>query len=292
MNGALATGWAGPAPIHESPGSGWSARLEIGFELVAGRSAVVRKRHRGPLAVQRAFYPEPDGLAHVYLLHPPGGIVHGDELQLDVDVGAGARALITTPAATKFYRSAGRVARQTQMLRVRSGATLEWLPQETIVYGEARVRTETRVELEPGGVFCGWDIVCLGRAASGDHFAAGQLQQAFEIWQGGRPLWVERSRFDANEPVRRAAWGLGGRSVFGTFVCASRNPAAVEAVRGAALPTTNGEFFSVSQTREAIVCRYLGDSTERARTLFARAWAVLRPLVLGRAANPPRIWLT
>jgi urease accessory protein len=262
MNGVWAIGPASAAPVHQPHSSGWSARLEIGLELVAGRSAVVRKRHHGPLGVQRAFYPEPDGVAHVYLLHPPGGIVHGDELHLDVNVGAGARALITTPAATKFYRSAGRTAQQTQVLRVRDGATLEWLPQETIVYGEARVRTETRVELEPGGTFCGWDIVCLGRAASGDHFASGRLEQAFEIWQGERPLWIERSCFGATEPVRGAAWGLGGHSVFGTCVCTGRNPAAVAAVRAAVGPAISGEFFSVSQTREAIVCRYLGDSTE------------------------------
>jgi urease accessory protein len=273
-------------------GAGWSAALEIGFEVVAGRSAVVRKRHHGPLGVQRAFYPEAGGVAHVYLLHPPGGIVHGDELHVQVDVGALAHALVTTPAATKFYRSAGRVARQTQLLRVKAGAALEWLPQETIAYGGARVRTKTRVELEPDAKFCGWDIVCLGRAASGDHFASGRLEQAFEIWQGDRPLWIERSRFDAEEPVRRARWGLGGRSVFGTFVCSGQSLPAVRALRAAVEFDAARELFAVSQTREAIVCRYLGDGTERARAVFAQAWAALRPIVFGRPASAPRIWLT
>jgi urease accessory protein len=272
--------------------AGWSASLEIGFEVVAGRSALVKKRHFGPLGVQRAFYPEPDGLAHVYLLHPPGGVVHGDELHVAVNVGRGAQALITTPAATKFYRSAGRVARQTQRLCVQNAATLEWLPQETIIYGQAQVRTETRVELEPGARFCGWDIVCLGRAASGDHFASGRLQQAFEIWQNDRPLWIERSRFDAAEPARQALWGLGGRSVFGTFVCSGQSAPAVAAVREAVEFDVRRELFTVSQTRAAIVCRYLGDGTERARAVFAQAWAALRPIVFAREASPPRIWLT
>lgn len=279
---------ASPAAEEDS---GWSARLELGFEVVAGRTALTHKLHHGPLTVQRAFYPEPGGLAHVYLIHPPGGIVAGDRLSLDVNVASGAHALITTPAATKFYRSEGRIARQTQALRVRSGASLEWLPQETIVFGAARAETRTRVELEPGGQFCGWDIVCLGRAASGDLFATGRLNQAFEIWQGDRPLWVERSRFDATEPVRQARWGLAGRRVFGTFVCAGVHPAAVSAVRDA-VQVGEGELFAASQTRAAIVCRYLGDSTERARQAFTKAWAVLRPLVLDRPASPPRIWLT
>lgn len=274
-----------------APDEGWAARLELGFEPVAGRSALTRKRHYGPLTVQRAFYPEAGGLAHVYLIHPPGGLVAGDRLSLDVEVAGGAGALITTPAATKFYRSEGRVARQTQELRVCAGASLEWLPQETIVFGAARVETRTRVELEPGAHFLGWEIVCLGRAASGDHFASGRVSQAFEIWQGGRPVWIERSRFDASEPVRTAHWGLRGNRVFGTFVCPVVNAAAVSAIRAAVEPR-EGELFAASQTRGAIVCRYLGDNTERARQVFTLAWAALRPLVLGRPACPPRIWLT
>jgi len=273
-------------------GAGWAAELELGFEVIAGRSALVRNRHRGPLAVQRAFYPESNDLAHVYLLHPPGGVVAGDQLTVRVNVAPGARALVTTPAATKFYRSEGRVAQQTQIFQVHAAASLEWLPQETIVYGSARVSTKTRVELEPGATFCGWDMVCLGRAASGDHFEAGRLQQAFEIWQGDRPLWIERAEFDASEPVRHAAWGLGGHRVFGTFVCTGQNAAAVAAARAAVDTDDSRELFAVSQMRGATVCRYLGSSTERARHVFARAWAALRPLVLGRPASPPRIWLT
>ena len=276
----------------QTQGVGWSAELELGFELVAGRSALTRNRHRGPLAVQRAFYPESSDLAHVYLLHPPGGIVAGDQLTVRVDVAPAARALITTPAATKFYRSEGRVARQTQLLRVSEAASLEWLPQETIVFGSAQVSTKTRVELELGASFCGWDIVCLGRAASGDHFGSGRLQQAFEIWQGDRPLWIERADFDANQPVRYARWGLGGQRVFGTFVCTGQNAAAVAAARAAVDTDDSRELFAVSQMRAAIVCRYLGSSTERARAVFAQAWAALRPAVLGRPASPPRIWLT
>jgi len=272
--------------------AGWSAELELGFEVVAGRSALTRNRHRGPLAVQRPFYPESQDLAHVYLLHPPGGIVAGDQLTVRVSVARGARALVTTPAATKFYRSEGRVAEQTQLFRVSEGASLEWLPQETIIFGSAQVATKTRVELEPGASFCGWDIVCLGRAASGDHFSNGRLQQAFEIWQGARPLWIERAEFDAHQPVRHAAWGLAGRRVFGTFVCAGQNEAAVAAARAAVDTDDSRELFAVSQMRAAIVCRYLGNSTERARHVFAQAWAALRPIVLERPACPPRIWLT
>ena len=291
MNQAL------PAPRRASvanvgTGPGWQAELELGFEVVAGRSALVRNRHRGPLAVQRAFYPESPDLAHVYLLHPPGGIVAGDELTVRARVERGAHALLTTPAATKFYKSEGRVAVTRQLLTLAEASSLEWLPQETIVFGSAQVRTETRVELAHGATFFGWDIVCLGRAASGDYFSSGRLQQAFEIWQSGRPLWIERADFDAVAAVRHAAWGLGGRRVFGTFVCTGQSPAAVAEARAAVDTDETRELFAVSQMRSAIVCRYLGDSTERARQVFARAWSALRPLLLGRPACAPRIWLT
>lgn len=279
-------------PPSVARASGWLAELDLGFEVIAGRSALVRNRHRGPLAVQRAFYPESDGLAHVYLLHPPGGLVAGDQLALRVHVAEAARALVTTPAATKFYRSNGPFAEQTQVLRVDSGASLEWLPQETILFGSARVKTKTRVELGPNARFCGWDIVCLGRRASGDDFTCGELQQSFEIWNGPRPLWIERARVHAALAVRHARWGLGGHSVFGTLVCTAQNAAIVAAIRGSVDSDETRELFAVSQLREVIVCRYLGNSTERARQLFSRAWAALRPLLLGRPASPPRIWLT
>jgi urease accessory protein len=283
---------ASPLAATRAEPAGWSAELELGFDLVAGRTALVRNRHRGPLAVQRAFYPEPGGVAHVYLLHPPGGIVAGDQLTVRVDLARGARALITTPAASKFYRSEGRVAVQRQVLRVAPEASLEWLPQETIVFGGAQVQTETRVELAPGATFSGWDVVCLGRPASGDHFVTGKLRQAFEIWQGERPLWIERSEFDAQALVRHAVWGLGGQRVFGTFVCTGHSAAGVAAARAALGDAEPDEIFSVSQLRAAIVCRYLGASTERARHVFGQAWAALRPLLLGRPASAPRIWLT
>ncbi len=277
--------------VAELAQPGWAAELELGFAVVAGRTALVHRLHRGPLSVQRPFYPE-GGVAHVYLLHPPGGVVAGDLLSVQISVATGAQVLVTTPAATKFYRSQGRVAEQRQLLCVQEGGCLEYLPQETIVYGAAQVKTRTRVELEPGASFCGWDIVCLGRAASGDHFTAGELDQAFELWQGSRPLWIERARFAATAAVRNAAWGLGGRRVSGTFVCTGLSPVAVAAARAAVDYDPAKELFAVTQTRSVILCRYLGDNTERARQVLAAAWAAVRPVLFGRPASPPRIWLT
>ena len=139
--------------------------------------------HRGPLVVQRPFLPEGPGVCHVYVLHPPGGLVGGDELTIDVEVDAGAHALVTTPAASKVYRTTGAVARQVQRLRVAGGATLEWLPQEAILYDGARAALETRVELATGARFIGIDAVCFGlpggpRAVRTRHRAARRSSSA------------------------------------------------------------------------------------------------------------------
>ena len=111
------------------------------------RTVLARRRHHGPLVVQRPFYPEPNGTCHLYVLHPPGGVVGGDRLSVDVRLARGAaRALLTTPAAAKFYRTQGLRAAQRLHMRVGAGSRLEWLPQENIVYrrGGHRARDARR----------------------------------------------------------------------------------------------------------------------------------------------------
>ena len=153
--------------------SGWLANLDLKIDNVGGVARITRRRHLGPLLVQRAFYPEGAHATapmaepcHVYLVHPPGGIASGDDLRLDVRVTEGAHALLTTPAAGKFYRrgTAGD-ARLIQSLRV-DGAALEWLPQENIFYPNAAAELSTRVCLSGGSKFVGWEIACFGLPAS------------------------------------------------------------------------------------------------------------------------------
>ncbi len=262
-----------------------------------GRTVLARSRHEGPLCVQRPFYPEADGRAHVYLLHPPGGVVGGDALEVEVEVRSGARALLTTPAATKFYRSSGSWGRQTHTLYAGAGATLEWLPQETILFEAARAEIVTRVELAPDARFAGWEILCLGRTASGEGFGKGSLDQTFELWRAGVPLLIERYHLRDGDPLLRANSGLAGQPVVGCFalVLGSRraeSDALVEAVRATASGLHEDEVFSVTALREVLVCRYLGPRTASARRCFERAWSVLRPALIGAEVRAPRIWAT
>ena len=177
-------------------GPGWTASLDLQFERAKNRSIVSRCRHNGPLRVQKPFYPV-DGVCHVYLLHPPGGVVGGDELSVSVRAGEGSAALITTPGATRVYRSAGPLSTIKYQLNVEAGASLEWLPQDTILYGGSRLSQETEVRVESDSRFCGWEITSMGRPASGDHYSTGEFDQGFRLYVDSLPVLMERQRWRA-----------------------------------------------------------------------------------------------
>jgi urease accessory protein len=274
----------------------WFGSLELRFETAGTQTILKRSRHVGPLRVQRPFK-EPDGGCQVYVLNPPGGTVGGDELRVYGHLGAGSRVLLTAPGAAKFYRSAGPLAFTKQDFAVEPGARLEWLPQETIVYDGAVAEACTHVDLEPGASFAGWEITCLGRPACGERFESGRFAQRFELWSGGRPLWLERNVFTGGDEALDAVWGLQGKPVFGTMILHPVSDAALDAARealgepalGTCAAATVLEHVTGEQT---LVCRSLGDSTSRARAAFTRVWQRLRPSELGSEAHSPRIWAT
>jgi urease accessory protein len=270
----------------------WPAELELGFARRGDRTVIERRRHRGPLLVQRPFHPEPDGTCHVYVLHPPGGVVGGDELTLDAEAAAGASALLTTPAATKLYRTSGARASLRQTFRVASGASLEWLPQETIVFGGAQAVSTTRVHLDAGARYLGWEITCLGRPASGDDFVTGSFRQCTEILREGRLILLDRVHADSTGALRRAAWGWAGRSVYATLIATTASPELVAALRATVTPERALDMFAVTTLSGLTVCRWLGSSAEQARRALATAWGLIRAELLGKPACPPRIWTT
>jgi urease accessory protein len=292
-------------PVASAPDASprWLGELELGFvrrqQGTVTATVLARRRHRGPLQVQRAFYPEGPGACHVYVLHPPGGLVAGDEMLVRAEVGAGAHALLTTPAASKVYRRGdGPVARQQQRLAVAAGARLEWLPAETIVFDEAAVELSTRVDLEAGAGFIGWEVLCLGRPAAGARFARGHCRQRFELWRAGQPLVIERTRIEGGGPVQTGAFGLQGAPVTGTMLAAlagataSERDQLLEGVRALLGALNAGDRAAATMVEGALIVRYLGTSAAAAQSVFVAAWELLRPALLGRPPCRPRIWLT
>lgn len=277
------------------------------MQLHGARTILKTVDHFGPLRVQRPFYPEGD-VCHVYLLHPPGGMVGGDSLAIAINLATGAHSLVTTPAAGKLYRVADGVQPQYQGVRARvaDGAVLEWMPQETIVFNGARGELLNRFELEGSAQCFGWDIVCLGRRASGESFDTGQLLQKIEIYRGAKPVFLDRVRFDGGSAMLAQPWGMNGKTVSGTlFATAPAGQAFDRDSLRSALSTDSQWGLTVRQTmstlapdatpcsgEQMLLVRYLGDSAERCRQGFERIWQQLRPQLMSRPAHRPRIWNT
>lgn len=266
----------------------WHAELQLGFTARADRTVLSHRQHVGPLLVQRPFYPE-GTVCHVYLVHPPGGIAGGDHLQLQAQLHAGAHALITTPAATKFYRaSAGRHAVLHQQARL-TAATLEWLPQETIFFNQAQARTTTRIDLDAQSRFIGWELSCYGRRAGDEPFVAGQLRQGFELWLGGKPVLLDHLQVDGGSRMQRATWGLRGLTALGTLLAYPATAADVQAVRALALDATQ---FSCTLVDGVLLCRCLCADGAALKQQLLQVWQCLRPRMVRREAVLPRIWAT
>lgn len=275
-------------PVHEN---GWAAALQLTFARRADRSVLVERRHDGPLVLQKPHYPEGDEICHGIIVHPPGGIVGADALALTADLGRNARALLTTPGAAKWYRSAGAWAHQTVTFNVQRGASVEWLPQETIVFDGALVDARLDVELAEDATFIGWEVLCLGRTGSGEHFTRGQWRARTVIKRDGKPLWFERGSIAGGGAVRESPVVLAAEPVVATLLAASDKltPSLLAACREIAPLRGQG---AVTLLPGLIVGRYLGASSEAAKNYFSKIWQAIRPALIGRPAVGPRIWQT
>lgn len=271
--------------------TGWQAHLDLQFKRRDQTTVLAHNLHRGPLQVQKALYPEGQGTCHVVVLHPPGGVAAGDDLCVRVDCASGSRALLTTPGATKWYRSERDPAVQRIRLSLAGNAVLEWLPRENILFDRSNVELRLDVDLAGSATYLGWDIMSFGRAASGERWTRGALRIVSRIRQEGLLLWSETGNLDAASGFAQSLVGLRGFSVCGSFVVAGReiSDELLVRCRGFDPPPENGEV-GITRLPRLLIARYLGDSTQGALAWFVRLWSVLRPGLTDRRACPPRVW--
>ncbi|WNL43988.1 urease accessory protein UreD [Halomonas sp. PAMB 3264] len=272
----------------------WAASLALRFAQRDGATRMTQARHQGPLRVQRPFYPEGRGEAcHIYVLHPPGGLVSGDALSIEAQVEKGAHALLTTPAANKLYKADSQGVAWTQhtALTVEDGAVLEWLPQETIAFDGSKGEQRTHIALHGSAKCLGWEVMALGRPASQLPFVSGRIEQHFRLTLDGKPLWLERQPLDPLHPRFVGRWGQGGATVQATLwaIGLEDGPAAIEVLRETLAAEPN---WAVTLRHGVLLLRYLGGSRVDAWALCERAWQLLRPRLIDREAHTPRIWLT
>jgi urease accessory protein len=282
------------APPSTEP-LGWQAHLELTFARRGARSLLLHNRHKGPLRVQKALYPEGETVCQAILLHPPSGIVGGDVLRIEAVLQAHAHAQLTTPGAGKWYRTQGPAAYQHTRLEVGPSAILEYLPQETLFFEGAHAHITHHVQLEADSAYLGWDVLCLGRAASGERFDHGGVHLDTRIERAGMPLWVERGFFAGEDPLLKSPVGWNGATVCATLACSfpglsTQAAALLEALR--LIHPEDDALHGLTCLPDLLLARYLGHASQAARHWFAALWAVLRPALCGRPAVFPRIWNT
>ncbi|WDH36035.1 urease accessory protein UreD [Pseudomonas chlororaphis] len=266
----------------------WHAELELGYARFGDSTRPVQRRHKGPLRVQKHLYAEGPEVCQHIIVHPPGGIAGGDRLQIRASVDRDAWAQLTSPGAAKWYRANG-PAYQTLELNAAAGATLEWLPQETIVFSAAQAELSTRIELHGDARLFYWDVVALGRPASDERFDLGHFQSYLDIRRDGQLLWHERQRIGGGDGLLDSPIGLDGQPVFATLLATGeidsqlleRCRSLPHAVRG-----------DLTQLPGLLVARCLASEALLARAWLIDLWRLLRPALLGREALPPRIWNT
>ncbi|MBL0085797.1 MAG: urease accessory protein UreD [Ideonella sp.] len=278
----------------------WHGTLDLDYRVsLSGGSprCIVADRHDGPLRVLAALYPEGPAVCQSVIVHPPGGVAGGDTLTMNLTLAEGSHAMITTPGATRFYRSAGEPALQSVQARVAGGARLEWLPLETLVYSAALAESRSVFALAPGAEMIGRELVALGLPASGLAFERGHFSQHLEL----PGVWLERGRIDASDRrLLDSPLGLAGRRVLATqwFACGqalepARRSALLDAARAASPDDHLGVVHgSTSPHEQVVVLRALADRVEPATELLNRVWARWRELAWGLQADAPRVWRT
>lgn len=277
-----------------SSAKNWQGKLHLIYGKRQGKTLVNHAFASAPLRIQRPFYPEGEGICHSVVLHTAGGIVGGDILKQNLELERSSHALVTTPAAAKVYRSNGQQAQQEIDLKVGENACLEWLPQENIIFNGAVFQQQMKVELAPGAKYLGWEINRFGRTARGEKFLQGNWRSHTEVWQGGKPLWIDRQWLPGSETTFHSANGLAGKPIVGSFVCLGK-PVSPEIIIQVQKLWHQGNYQGeggVTQTQgQGLLCRYRGNSTGEVRHWFTEVWQLLRVYWLELSIVKPRVWL-
>jgi urease accessory protein len=282
----------------------WLANLELKLSRNNRGSVLSHNRHSGPLYVQKPFYPEGRERAHIYLLHPPGGVVSGDELNIQISLEENAQGLITTPGAARLYKARQNAPLQQQHvnLRVGNGAVLEWFPMETILYNQSDAKLTTTIQLNDSARFMGWEITCFGLPAADEPFTQGKFCQNYRIEKNNIPLFVDKLSYDSDKvndvDLLKNQAGLQSHAVTGFFIAGqfdfdrTDKENLTEALRSTIAGNGLEHSMAVTWVNHFCLVRYLGKSAYKARQGFILLWHHLRPALISQQACEPRIWFT
>lgn len=272
--------------------SSWHGSLDLVYVDRAGETQVQKAFSQSPLKIQRPFYPEGKKICHSVILHTAGGIVGGDLLSQNIYLQNNTNVLITTTAASKIYRSQGQTARQTINIKIDTGACLEFLPQETIIFDGAIYRQDLRIELGSEAIWLGWEINRFGRSHRGEKFYSGEWRSHTEVWQAGKPLWLDRAWLLGDRELFHSSNALAGKPIIGTLSLLGKpfSQETIDRVRCLWREENSQADVGVTELISGLLCRYRGDSTTEVKKWFTKVWHLLREIHLKRSPIVPRVW--
>jgi urease accessory protein len=284
----------GDPPSHSSKAfdNRWEGTVTLHYDRVGDKTRLAKVWHQAPLKVQRPFYPEALGICHTILIHTAGGMVGGDRLIYHLTLAPHTHAVVTTAAASKIYCAQNKITEQVIEIDIAEQAYLEWLPQETIVFNQAKFKQALKVNLGLKATWLGWDIYRFGRTARGERFVEGDWRSHTEVWQGGVPLWIDRQWLPASQQMIDHPHGLNQCSVVGTLVWMGQEVDRdfVEQLRELWKNLGLEGEIGVTRVQKGVVCRYRGQSTSDVRQWFTQVWNHVRSYALGQLACPVRVW--
>jgi len=278
--------------INHSLKNGWKGFLSFTFVDQAGRTVVKDKKHYGPLVLQRPYYQELTRPS-ILIIHPPGGVAGGDILETTVHFEENTCGLISTPAATKFYRSSGDTAYQTQTVVMSKGCELEWLPQETLFFNASKSKNKIVFKMQsPDNSLIAWDIVGLGRPHRGECFEEGLLDQRLEFYIEDELVFFDRIKLTDSSLNQHSVAGFKGHVLLATALFYCEDIRQLETLKDKLNAESWDDPVGLSLIDGVLVLRVLSHDLDDIKSILYHAWAIARPYVIGVDAVKPRIWNT
>lgn len=274
--------------------SGWQGKIDLTYATDCKKTEITSVYAQAPLKIQRPFYPE-GNLCHSVIVHTAGGVVGGDRLLQNITLKPQAQTLITTAAAQKIYRTNGNTAIAKTQINLEKDSYLEWLPQPIIVFEGARFQQHLEVNLNPGAVFCGWEINRFGRTAKGEKFLQGEWRSHTSIYQNSKPLWLDRQSLEGSPEVWSSPHALANQPVVASLIYLGRpvDSFSLKKVRDLwhGNNSTQAQVGATQTGADGLLCRYRGASTVEVHRWFCSVWAYLRQTYMYLKPIKPRVWL-
>ena len=269
--------------------NGWLSKLSLSFANRFGngelqRTELVDRQQQGPLTIQRPFYPEGKP-CHIYLLHPPGGIVGGDKLELDIFLDHDSHLLMTMPGASKYYRSHNNIAQLKQKVTLASDSIIEWLPQENIFFNGSNANLTTEFNLALGSRLLGWENLCFGRPVMHEKFEQGNIKSRLTI-----NLPDELGLDEHLKIINGNCAPIGNYTYSATLFAYPIDPTILQLVQ----KRLEDSIIPIGATAlgQLLIVRLLANDNQICQQYLQRLWSLLRPLIINLPACPPRIWAT